>query len=287
MLSSKLLIEAIVSVFVLSVGEGMTVPYLSVIIPTHSRAPLLSRAVKSINAQHSRSIIEVIVVSDVVDIDTDRVCQHLLAATDSYVRRGGKPGPSASRNIGLKLAQGRDVMFLDDDDSWSSGFISSLVTYLNYDCFEAVYFNCNIIKETRPKSGPEKISEFFLDLSDRLNEEVFVKNQVHMSCFMFSRALVNELTFDCTMRAYEDWDFLLSVFERKMPVHIPITCSNVFEVDDNTTDRRGASDDATNFNAIIDYLYVYRRHAAPSQQVLEKRKNLFELVNLPLPEFVL
>ena len=280
-------IGAFVPFFKLSVGVGMAVPYLSVIIPTHSRAPLLSRALQSINAQHSRSAIEVIVVSDVVDIDTDNVCQNLLAATDCYVRRGGKPGPSASRNIGLKLAQGRHVMFLDDDDSWSSGFISSLIAYSSCDCFEAVYFNCNVIKESRPKSGPEKISEVFLDCFNRLNAEVFVKNQVHMSCFMFSRAMLKDLTFDCTMRAYEDWDFLLSVFERKMPIHIPVTCSNVFEVDDETTDRRGASEDATNFNSVIDYLYVYRRHAAPSQGVLDKRKNLLEFVNFPLPEFVL
>ena len=105
----------------------MLLPYLSVIIPTHRRATLLSRALLSINAQLSRLEIEVIVVSDVLDIDTDSVCQILLTANDFYVRRGGKPGPSESRNLGLKIAKGRYVMFLDDDDSWDDKFISSIL----------------------------------------------------------------------------------------------------------------------------------------------------------------
>ena len=32
-----------------------------------------------------------------------------------HVIRSGAPGPAESRNIGLSLAQSRDVMFLDDD----------------------------------------------------------------------------------------------------------------------------------------------------------------------------
>ena len=93
-----------------------------------------------------------------------------------------------------------------------------------------------------------------------------------MSCFLFSKALIAGLEFDQTMRAYEDWDFLLSVFERKMPRHISVMCSQIFEVDDATTDRRGSSVDARNENSVLDYLYVYRRHSAPNPEIQKNVK---------------
>jgi GalNAc5-diNAcBac-PP-undecaprenol beta-1,3-glucosyltransferase len=260
----------------------MLTPYLSVIITTHNRSLLLERAILSVNCQDYHNLVEIIVVSDLADRNTDEVCFKLLKEKDIYIRRNGNKGPSASRNIGLKIASGRNIMFLDDDDSWSFQFLKNLLCSPRSNNYESFYFNCNIIKESRPESGPVKLSESFLNTADRLTPDVFVKNQVHMSCFIFSKSLLNGLEFDTTMRAYEDWDFLLSAFERQFPIHIPITCSNIYEVDDNTTDRRGSSKDATNFNAPIDYLYVYRRHASPTEEIRAKRKKLLDSVNLPL-----
>jgi len=268
-------------------NKNMAIPYLSVIIPTHRRAPLLTRALTSINAQHARAEIEVVVVSDVVDSATDAVCHDLLGANDIYVRRSGVPGPSSSRNIGMTLARGHHIMFLDDDDSWSPSFMASLAAFANFSLLESVYFNCTVVKESRSEFGAIRIGESFLDLAGRLTESVFVKNQIHMSCFLFSRTLLRDLEFDCSMRAYEDWDFLLATFERKMAVHIPMICSHVHEVDDHTTDRRGSSADATNFNAVIDYLYVYRRHPSPNEAIRRQRKDLLDSVSLNLPEQLL
>lgn len=67
-----------------------------------------------------------IVVSDVVDAATDLVCGQFLSAQDVYVRRNGQPGPSESRNLGLQLASGRYVLFLDDDDTLNDGYLAEL-----------------------------------------------------------------------------------------------------------------------------------------------------------------
>lgn len=265
----------------------MSTPLLSLIIPTHNRSNLLKRALESINSQMSRNIIEIIVVSDVKDIETNKLCDELLGPNDIYLRRNGAPGPSESRNLALKLAHGRYVMFLDDDDSWDSKFIENFLIHSKNKDFEVAYFDCIVIKERRLEKIPTQLGKIFLNQSDRLTKDVFVKNQVHMSCFIFSRWVLDGLKFDITMRAYEDWDFLLSVFERQKPIHIPITCSNVYEVDDETTDRRGSSENATNYHAVLDYLYVYRRHASPDTEIQTKRKQLLESVDLVLPMHLL
>ncbi len=268
----------------------MPIPYITLVIPTHNRSKLLRRALDSVNSQFARTEIEVIVVSDYECIDTTCVCHELLGPGDIYIsarQRTGRPGPSASRNLALKLASGQHIMFLDDDDAWSAGFTEALLSGQGGKNFDAVHFDCTVVKESRPTEGPIYLSERPLDLSDELTIDVFVKNQVHMSCFLFSKAFLADLEFDLTMRAYEDWDYLLSVFARKMPKHIPIMCSRVFEVDDETTDRRGNSIDANNANAFLDYLYVYRRHSSPNEDIQKKRKQLLDSVGLKLPASLL
>lgn len=257
-------------------------PLISVIIPTHLRPLLLKRALESINTQYLRSQIEIIVVSDAIDGATDEACHSLLGINDIYVRRNGEPGPSASRNMALELARGKYVMFLDDDDSWHPEFTVSLHEFLPKFNAHLAYMNCMVVKESRSVSGPIKLQENFLDLAGMLTNRVFVKNQVHMSCYLFPRNLITGMQFDSNMRAYEDWDFQLSAIEKEFPIHIPILSSCIYEVDDETSDRRGASDNAKNFNAVIDYLYVYRRHTAPTEEIQIERQNLLNSAGLNL-----
>ena len=259
----------------------MNTPFITLIMPTHKRSALLKRALNSINSQKFREEIEVIVISDVDDYQTLIVCNENLKPYDIYIRRNGLNGPSASRNIGLQLANGKNIMFLDDDDAWHYDFYDNL-RKINYNIY-CNYFNCNIIKEQRFELEQKKIKEFSLNLKDKLDIYVFVKNQVHMSCLIFNAALVKNKEFDCSMRAYEDWDFLLNIYKEIFPIHLPLTCSNVYEVDDETTDRRGSSADALNFNAVLDYLYVYRRHPAPNSLIREERQKMLAAAGLVLP----
>lgn len=249
-------------------------PFFSVIVPTHKRPVLLRRALASIKSQVCPVECEVIVISDAADGGTDAVCAELLTPSDMYIRRNGAAGPSASRNLGLSLVKGRYVLFLDDDDAWHPGFLAQLHAQPHVQLNIPVYFNCTVVTERRLPQGPEMVSEVELNLTGSLTQEVYVKNQVHMSCFAFPRQLLQGLEFDPFMRAYEDWDYLLSVFDRTMPTHVQLLGSRVFEVADATTDRRGSSEQANDFNAVLDYLYVYRRHPAPHAALQQIRAAL-------------
>lgn len=257
-------------------------PTFTVIVPTHKRAVLLERALSSIRAQALDQLIEIIVISDAADAATNTICDQYLTSNDIYLKRNGAAGPSASRNIGLKLAQGQHIIFLDDDDAWHPNYLQTLLSNPAYLSSGVVFSNCSVVKERRLPAGPEFLSEQALDLSQSLNFDVYVKNQVHMSCYVFPKHILDGLEFDPYMRAYEDWDFLLSVFDRQMPKHIPILSSRVYEVSDETTDRRGSSKGAQDFNAVLDYLYVYRRHPLPRHDIPEKRAQLLKMVGLDL-----
>lgn len=258
-------------------------PFFSVIVPTHRRPHLLKRALQSIISQELRPELEIVVIADVIDPNSDKVCAELLGPADLYVKRNGSPGPSESRNLGLSLVKGRCVLFLDDDDAWHPRFLSRL-----YDSQEVlqgnpVYCDCSVVNERRFPTHAEVLSENGLSMAGMLTSDVYVKNQVHMSCFAFPRWLIEGLKFDPHMRAYEDWDYQLSVYDRMMPRHQPIMGSRIFEVHDESTDRRGASQNATDFNAVLDYLYVYRRHPAPEESLRNKRAALLASCGLNVP----
>lgn len=259
----------------------------TVVIPTHKRSILLARALKSVKAQSQENDIEVIVVSDVIDSLTDSVCNLYLGADDIYMRRNGMAGPSESRNLGKSLASGHYILFLDDDDAWHPEFLKNLKQGIRSHPNRTLYFNCSIVKETRGSGEPQFISESVLGLQNTLTEDVYVKNQVHMSCFVFPMAIVRSLSFDSAMRAYEDWDFQLSAYDQEFPIHIPLLGSRVFEVDDLSSDRRGSSQAATDLNAVFDYLYVYRRHPARDDRIKERRQQLLASVGLTIDKDLL
>lgn len=258
-------------------------PLFSVIIPTHKRARLLKRALQSIKTQNTSLPFEVIVVADCIDAQTSAICDELLGSGDIYLRRNGAPGPSLSRNLALSLAKGRFTLFLDDDDAWHQGLLAQLALSSQLMSGQPIYFNCSVVKERRLPDEVVFLNEVQMNLAGMLSPQVYVKNQVHMSCFAFPTELVKDLAFDASLRAYEDWDFLLGLFDHVMPAHEPILGSRVFEVDDDTTDRRGSTQAATDFNAVLDYLHIYRRHPAPTPELKQARAQLMTSVGVAVP----
>lgn len=239
-------------------------PYYSIILPTHNRPKLLERALLSIRQQSSKYNYEIIVISDCNNNENQKICEKILKTSDKYIERNGQFGPSESRNLALEKVTGQVVLFLDDDDSWHPNLLNQLDKSKNLINELTIYFDCSVVKEIRNSGYPKILSETVNSNAGRLNRDVFLKNQVHMSCFAFPKKILKNIYFDRHMRAYEDWDFLLSVFERQFPSYEPILGSRVHEVDDTLSDRRGASLQASDFNAVLDYLYVYRRHPVES-----------------------
>lgn len=102
-------------------GDPVTV---SVVIPTHQRADMVSGAIASVLAQIEVDL-EVIVVDDGSSDGTATVVCGL--AQDTRVRYvwQANAGRSAARNRGLALARGRFVGFLDSDDQLEPGALAA------------------------------------------------------------------------------------------------------------------------------------------------------------------
>jgi glycosyltransferase involved in cell wall biosynthesis len=90
---------------------------VSVIIPTHSRPHLLSRAVASAQEAGRDVDVEVIIVDDASTDTTARVGAELEnRACVRYIRLERNQGVAGARNVGLMASAGEYIAFLDDDD---------------------------------------------------------------------------------------------------------------------------------------------------------------------------
>lgn len=90
--------------------------FVSVIIPTHNRWPMLREAVDSVAAQRYCDF-EIVVVDDG---SADGTAEKLAAQYGDAVRvvAQARRGVAAARNLGVERARGDYLAFLDSDDLW-------------------------------------------------------------------------------------------------------------------------------------------------------------------------
>ena len=106
----------------------MNQPLVSIILPVYNAQNHLARCVGSICAQTYRNL-EIIILNDGSKDQSLPVCEE-FRAKDSRILLVDKEnsGVSDTRNLGLKLASGMYVQFVDSDDYLDPDFTEHLVT---------------------------------------------------------------------------------------------------------------------------------------------------------------
>ncbi len=90
---------------------------VAVIIPTHNRASLLPRAIKSVLAQ-TRAADEIIIVDDGSTDETQSLVGNDYPQI-KYIKQENK-GVSTARNMGIEVSSSDWICLLDSDDSWQA-----------------------------------------------------------------------------------------------------------------------------------------------------------------------
>ncbi len=93
-------------------GLGM-IPEVSTIVPTYKRLVTLERALLSISFGCSAT--REVIASDEYP-DGSAASLAIRHGAKYYFKSAKRKGLSASRNLGIELAGGRALVFLDDDD---------------------------------------------------------------------------------------------------------------------------------------------------------------------------
>lgn len=108
----------------------MSLPLVSVVIPTHNRRGLLAEAVASIDEQSYSGPIEILIADDA---SSPPVTPSSLPACRFPIRIVNYPTPkggAAAKNLSVRAARGEYLVFLDDDDLLASGYVEDAIAAL-------------------------------------------------------------------------------------------------------------------------------------------------------------
>ena len=188
-------------------------PLVSVIVPTHNRAHLLERTLRSVLAQDVRDL-EVIVVDDGSTDETRRV----LAVADARViavHNRQPVGVSAARNAGIARARGTWVAFCDDDDLWSPTKLSRQLSAADAVHADWAYAgDVNVDDQLRVLSGgPPLDPQAVAAAMPRWNPLSSGGSNVVVR----SRVLSAVGGFDPQLRRTEDWDLWIRMARVGLP----------------------------------------------------------------------
>lgn len=194
---------------------------VSVVIPCYNSARFIRETLDSVFAQDYAGTLEVLVADD----GSDDGSRDIVRSYGTHVRllvRGAHENRSAScaRNRCLRAATQPLVAFLDADDLWLPGHLSTLATVL----------------EQRPELGLVYDKGYFVDTDGRIIGPQFTEphrprvtpdDLLLEQCFGTGSVMVRRSVFDRTgsfnetLRHAEDHDMWLRILELFPASHVP------------------------------------------------------------------
>lgn len=196
-------------------------PRVSVILPTHNRASVLDRAVRSVFEQTFNDL-ELIIVDDGSEDETEALVGRIEDPRIVFKSHDANRGPAAARNTGIALARGEFLAFQDSDDEWLPQKLechleafSTLgpdvaVTYSDMDRIDRG-------GSSRPQPAPVLIPGRLIDPDSGFYQSYglgIVASVFRRGCFD------GGLRFDEKLRCFEDLDLLIRMVDTHRFHHI-------------------------------------------------------------------
>lgn len=187
---------------------------VSAIITTHNRKELLRKAVQSVLNQTYKNI-ECIVIDDASNDGTEDALTDLIKnAKIRFHHIDISKGGNHARNLGISLAKGEYIAFLDDDDEWLETKVAKQIKLFS-DNVGFVYcgmmlennFNSNLLKG-QDILNKRKFPE------GNLAKTILVHIVTNTSTIMVSRkAIERSGVFDENLKAWQEYDFSIRVLQ--------------------------------------------------------------------------
>src|SRR5690606_12826294 len=202
---------------------------VSVIIPTYNRPQELQKAVISV-LQQTTPVDEILIIND--GSLEEKVCM-CLSSLFSGIQIHHNPqslGGNFSRNKGARLSTGDILMFLDDDDTWTTEKVQrQLEIFVNDPSVGLVYSNRNVVN-----SKGEVMRKITSKSKGKLYPQIFYENLIGGTSSVAIRRDVffQAGTFDEKLPALQDYDLWIRIC-RICNVGLDAACSVNYTVSEN------------------------------------------------------
>lgn len=190
---------------------------VSVIIPAYNRANTITRAINSVLNQTYRNF-EIIIVDDGSLDNTKQFVESIKDKRIVYIRHSCNKGGSASRNTGIKIANGQYVAFLDSDDEWLSEKIEKQLELFHKlgNSFGVIYTGFYIISKNKYIfNRNEIIKKFIPEKKIYVLNDMLSKNCIGTLSTVMVRGNYLNMSggFDESLKSCQDWDLYIKLFK--------------------------------------------------------------------------
>lgn len=189
----------------------------SIIIPTYNRAHLLRRCLDSVIAQ-TYTKWEAIVVDNHSEDNTKDIIDSYCDSRIKFVQVHNEGVIAKSRNMGIRLASGDWICFLDSDDYWKDNKLQSLTKYT--DKYDIIYHDFILLSNEKHLFHLRGVTRYYTVRESSLQYVIRRGDPFCTSCTAVRRSSIGNSLFseDKSLVAIEDYDFFLSLLLKNVKV---------------------------------------------------------------------
>ena len=234
-------------------------PKLSIIIPAYNAEQYIRSCLDSIlqNSKESLSKTEIIVINDGSTDNTLKILASYNQYKNIKIHTTKNQGVSAARNLGISLAKGEWVTFIDADDVISDNFIAKNIPRLN----EGILIKCEVVDQLSNKAQVGKpISKITREFLYGL---VLCQIDGFSVSYFYDSKILKSIRFREDIHFMEDSVFLIEYLKK-------CKATKVIEYKDSFYFYRNNMESASNNSANM------LRNIKNASKVFEIRKNLLD-----------
>ena len=228
---------------------------ISVIVPVYNSIDCLEKCVKSICAQTYDNL-EILLIDDGSTDGTDKLCDR-FAAEDSRIRTYHKEngGASSARNVGIRLAEGEYLGFVDSDDYIEPDMYALMIESVRRQSVPIVQVSRDEVDEAGKKMQDVCVppnAEQFCGAEDFLKDLLLHKGDCSFCTKLVKRELFEHHSFPEGV-LNEDFSLLVEMLQKIDGITIlPKQCYHVVCRRDSTTRRKTQNSFSRVFMDIVD-----------------------------------
>jgi teichuronic acid biosynthesis glycosyltransferase TuaG len=184
-------------------------PKVSIVTPLYNSEKYIADTINSVIAQTFLDW-EMLIIDDCSTDNSKNIVDQFTASDKriKYFKTNFQSGhPTTPRNIGISMAKGRFIAFLDSDDLWFPNKLDLQIPLFLEDNVAIVFSNYEKINENGKASGRNIIASEYADYNSLLRGNI-----IGCSTSVYDSKKAGKIFF--TKQGHEDFAFWLSILKR-------------------------------------------------------------------------
>lgn len=185
---------------------------LSIIIPVYNVEKYISKCLHSIldNDYSYLNDVEIICIDDGSTDNSGEICDAFAKKyRNIIVRHQSNRGVAAARNIGLSIACGKYIAWVDGDDYVEKEWLSTILNLIKNKSSDLILFDYYVDENKKNIEYKAPFTKNYVDVRDyiyELSQEIYIHSYLWQ--YIMRRSVYNSKRFDETVFVQEDYRLL-------------------------------------------------------------------------------